>query len=183
MALRDIVLYPDKPLCVKCTPFDRIDGEVADLAHDMIETMIAFDGVGLAGPQVGVEKRIFVLCEPEGEPKCLVNPEITLMEGSAEGEEGCLSLPQVYALVPRAVHIHVRAANEYGKILEFDAENFLARIIQHENDHLDGLVFPDRLDILSREDVLRQWEEIRRLMTAEVQKSPVLLGEHRTSQR
>ena len=165
MAILDIVLYPDDPLMKKAGPFDAITSEVADLAHDMIETMLTYEGVGLAGPQVGLSKRIFVLCEPDGEPMCLVNPEVAIIEGREEGEEGCLSLPQVYAMVPRATRIHVRAANEKGKLLDFEANDFLARIIQHENDHLEGIVFPDRLDVLSRESTLQEWQEIRKQLT------------------
>lgn len=162
MAKLDIVLYPDEPLTQKATPYDRIDSEVADLANDMLETMLEYDGVGLAGPQVGVDKRIFVLCEPESEPMVFVNPEVTLIEGRLEGEEGCLSLPHIFATVPRAGRIRVRASDQAGKKLDFEPEGFLARIIQHEYDHLDGIVFPDRLDILSREDTLAAWEEMRR---------------------
>ena len=162
MAKLDIVLYPDDPLTRKATPFDRIDSSVADLGHDMLETMLTNDGVGLAGPQVGVDKRLFVLCEPEREPMIVVNPEVTQLEGRVNGDEGCLSLPEVYATVPRAGRVRVRGSDEAGRKLDFEAEGFLARIFQHENDHLDGIVFPDRLDILSREDTLAAWYEARR---------------------
>jgi peptide deformylase len=165
MAVLDVVLYPDAPLKDKATPYETIGPEMPALARDMLETMEAYEGVGLAGPQVGISKRIFVLCEPDSDPMCLINPEIELIEGREEGEEGCLSLPQLYTRVPRATHIHVKAYDEYGTLMEFDAYDFLARIIQHENDHLDGIVFPDRLDILSREDALQQWTEIRNQLT------------------
>jgi len=161
MALLDVVIYPDDPLTLETEPFDKISSDVADLAHDMLETMHAMDGVGLAGPQIGVSKRIFVLQEPEGEPMCLVNPELILQGERVEGEEGCLSLPHVFAVVPRASRVQVRAYTEKGKRVDFDAEDFLARIIQHEYDHLQGIVFPDRLDIISREDKLREWEMVR----------------------
>jgi peptide deformylase len=161
MALLDIVLYPDDPLRQVAEPFDRFTADVEELAHDMIQTMSAYDGVGLAGPQVDVAKQIIVLHEPEGEPMCLVNPEITLQGERVEGEEGCLSLPHIYAIVPRASRVHVRAYSEKGKRLDFDAEDFLARIIQHEYDHLQGIVFPDRLDIITREDKLQEWEMVR----------------------
>lgn len=162
MAVLDIVLYPDGPLTQKAAPYDVVGPEVAALAQDMYETMVAYDGVGLAGPQVGISKRILVACPPDGEPMCLVNPEISVMQGREEGEEGCLSLPSVYAKVPRAVRIHVRALDQTGAPVEFDAEGFVARIIQHECDHLDGIVFPDRLDIISREEVLHEFEDVRR---------------------
>lgn len=169
MAVLDIVLYPDDPLTKKATPYDVVGPEVAQLAADMYETMTAYEGVGLAGPQVGVSKRILVAHPPDGEPVCLVNPEITDMQGREEGEEGCLSLPNVYAKVPRATRIHVRALDERGAPLDFEAEGFFARIIQHECDHLDGIVFPDRLDILSREEVLHEFAEVRRQMREEAQ--------------
>lgn len=171
MAIRDIVLYPDDPLTLKAEPFDTIGSEVAELARDMLETMITYEGVGLAGPQVGIVRHIFVFREPEGDPMCLVNPEVTVLEGREEGEEGCLSLPQVYAMVPRATRIRVRGYNERGKALDFEARDFLARIIQHEYDHLEGIVFPDRLDILSRESTLREWESMRRQLMEAAQQA------------
>lgn len=161
MAVMDMVLYPDDPLTLKAAPVEDFGPNVPKLAEDMLETMHAYQGVGLAAPQVGIQQRLFVLCEPEGEPMCLVNPEIIASDGTEEGEEGCLSIPRVYAMVPRSVEIRVRAHDPYGKQLEFEASHFLARIIQHELDHLDGIVFPDRLDIITRQDVLSQWKEVR----------------------
>lgn len=165
MAMHDILWYPDNRLLKRASPYEKIGPDTTQLAQDMLETMFFYDGVGLAGPQVGITKRILVLCEPEGDPMCLINPEIYEKEGSAKGEEGCLSLPQLYALVPRATRIRVRAINEHGAPLDFEARDFLARIIQHETDHLDGVLFPDRLDILTREDLLRQWQEIHKQLT------------------
>ena len=162
MAIRDIVLYPDPPLRQKAEPYDMVDGDVAALAADMFETMAAFDGCGLAGPQVGVAKRILVLREPvEGTEMCLVNPEILEGEGEEVGEEGCLSLPAVFAEVPRKTRIRVRALDEHGEPLEFEATDMLARIIQHETDHLDGKVFIDRLDVLTHEAKAKEWQEVR----------------------
>ena len=162
MAVLDIVLYPDAPLTEKAEPYDSVGPDMPQLASDMFETMEAYDGVGLAGPQVGLKKRIVVLHAPDEEPLCLINPELSGMEGCVEGEEGCLSLPQVFAVVPRAEKLHVRALDPYGAPVEFDAEGFKARIIQHECDHLDGRLFPDRLDILSREALLREWADVRK---------------------
>jgi len=155
MALRDIVLYPDDPLTEKAAPIDTFGPELAKLAEDMLETMDAYDGVGLAGPQVGVSRRILVCREPDAEPRCLVNPEIIARDGKETAEEGCLSLPALYAPVARATKIKVRACDPMGRSLEFEATNLLARIIQHECDHLDGIVFLDRLDVLTRQGVLR----------------------------
>lgn len=162
MSVLNIVLFPDDPLTRKADPYTEIGPDVARLARDMIETMYAADGVGLAGPQVGVAKRIFVYHEPDGEPHCLVNPEIVAMEGSEEGEEGCLSMPRVYSdRIPRATYVQVKGFDETGAPVELEARNFLARIIQHEYDHLEGILFPQRLDIISREAVLQEWQAVR----------------------
>ena len=161
MSVLDLVLYPDDPLTQKAEPYEGFGPELPRLMEEMLETMYAYDGVGLAGPQVGIAKRIFVMHEPDGKPMCLVNPEILEAEGSEAGEEGCLSLPQVYAMVPRATRIKVRAYDEHGVKREFESFGYQARIIQHEIDHLDGVIFPDRLDILTREAKMQEWAEIR----------------------
>lgn len=167
MSVLNVVLYPDDPLTRKAEPFKEIGPEVARLAADMLATMHAHEGVGLAGPQVGLSKRIFVMQAPEVDPLCLVNPEIVAMEGSEEGEEGCLSMPRVYSdRVPRATYIEVKAMDEKGAPLHFEARDFVARIIQHECDHLDGILFPDRLDIISRGVVLEEWESVRAELAA-----------------
>lgn len=157
-------MYPDDPLTKVAEPYDAVGAEVKRLARDMFETMDAQDGVGLAGPQVGVARRIFVLREPEGDEMCLINPEIVESDGREEGEEGCLSLPRVYAMVPRATRIRVRALDLNGKELDFEARDFLARIIQHELDHLNGVIFLDRVDILTRQNKLGEWDEVRSRM-------------------
>ena len=161
MAVMDILIYPDPPLNEVALPIVKFGPELKKLSEDMLETMEEGNGVGLAGPQVGLRQQIFVLCEPEGEPMCLVNPEIVEMDGKAYGEEGCLSLPELWAQVPRATHIHVRAQDVEGNPLDFEAHDFLARIIQHEYDHLQGKVFPDRLDAMTRESVFSEWEDVR----------------------
>jgi peptide deformylase len=161
----DVVLYPDDPLRAKAAPITDFGPAVIKLAQDMIETMREHEGVGLAGPQVGVAKRIFIMCPPDGEPRCIVNPEFVEMEGRAEGEEGCLSLPGIYAPnVPRATRVRMKAFDERGNPLELELFDFEARIAQHEFDHLEGTLFFDRVDIITRESVLRDWEEARRHM-------------------
>lgn len=162
MATMDLVLYPDAPLLEKAAPVITFDAELATLAQNMIETMKVFDGVGLAAPQVGVSKRIFVVGEVDQEPFCVVNPELSDLEGKEMGEEGCLSMPRVYAPVSRATRLRLTACNERGEPIEVQAKGMLARIIQHEYDHLEGVLFPDRLDILSRETLLREWTEVRK---------------------
>lgn len=162
MAVRNIVLYPSPVLGKTAEPVEKFDRALASLVRDMFETMDAHDGVGLAAPQVGVSKRLFVLCEPEsGRTLCAINPEITSGEGRETGEEGCLSIPQVYAPVARYARVHLQYTDEQGVAQELDAEGLLARIIQHENDHLDGKVFFDRLDVLTLDAKRREWNEIR----------------------
>lgn len=161
MSVLNIVLYPDDPLTKTVKPVEHIGPAIRRLAEDMFETMYAYEGVGLAGPQVGEDKRIFVLHEPDGPKMCLINPELSDLEGSEEGQEGCLSLPEIYVQVPRATRLHVRALNENGEVVEFDAHGFLARIIQHEFDHLNGTIMLDRVDILTRHAKLQEWDEVR----------------------
>jgi len=167
MAVRKIVLYPDDPLTQVAAPIEHVGVSIQRLAEDMFETMYENEGVGLAGPQVGVAKRIFVLHEPDGAKMCLINPELFELEGREEGQEGCLSLPEVYVQVPRATRLRVRALNEKGETVEFEAHDFLARVIQHEFDHLNGTIMLDRVDILTRHAKMQEWEEIRgRILTA-----------------
>ena len=169
MSILNMVLYPDDPLTQMAEPYAKSEfgPDLVRLAQDMLETMETYEGVGLAGPQVGVAKRIFVLREPDGPKMCLVNPELQESDGAEEGEEGCLSLPKIYTEVTRATWLKVRAYDVYGKRHEFEAEDFLARIIQHENDHLDGIIFLDRIDVVSRQAKLQEWDEVRgRMMSA-----------------
>lgn len=163
MANKEIVLYPDAPLTKKAAPYKRVGPEAAKLAAEMLDIMDTYDGVGLAAPQVGVSKRILVLREPEnGVEMCLVNPELSETDGQELLEEGCLSLPHVFAPVPRYTRLRVRGLNQNGKPVDFEATGMLARIIQHETDHLDGVVFIDRVDLLTREAKFQEWQEIRR---------------------
>jgi len=162
MVVKNLVLYPDKPLNQKAEPVKNVGPALVKFAAEMMEVMEKWDGVGLAAPQVGVSLRIITLHNPEtDENMCLVNPEILETEGQELGEEGCLSLPTIFAMVPRYTRIRVRALNEIGTEMNFEATGLLARIIQHEVDHLDGIVFIDRLDILTREAKLREWLEVR----------------------
>lgn len=170
MAVRKVIYYPDDPLTQKAKSVQTFGPRLAKLVQDLFETMCAYEGVGLAAPQVGVSQRVFVLCEPAGEPICLVNPELLDLEGSEFSEEGCLSMPRIFAQVPRATSLRVRGQDQTGEPLEFAAENFLARIIQHECDHLEGLLFPERLDILTRQDKYQEWEGVRRELLAEESK-------------
>ncbi|PCJ62771.1 MAG: peptide deformylase [Candidatus Hydrogenedentota bacterium] len=167
MAEFQIVYYPDDPLTQKAHSVESFDAALGKLVEDMLETMHAYKGVGLAAPQIGKSKRLFVLQEPDGPEICLVNPEIVSMEGKELGEEGCLSMPEVYAQVPRATEIAVKAQDVSGSDMEFEAVDFLARIIQHETDHLNGILFPQRLDIITRQEKLEEWNAVRERMLAD----------------
>jgi len=167
MALRKLVYFPDDPLTQQAKSVEAFGDKLQRLIDDMVETMIASEGVGLAAPQIGLSKRLFVLREPDGEPIAFVNPEIVSMEGREEGEEGCLSMPGVYAMVPRATQLLVRAQDAGGDPFELEAENFLARIIQHETDHLNGILFPERLDLITRQEKLEEWARRREQLLAE----------------
>lgn len=135
-----IVRYPDPRLRAKCDPIEDFDGSLAALARRMLELMHAGNGVGLAGPQVGVCRRIFV-CNPTGEPdddRVFVNPELFDLVGATEAEEGCLSIPDVHVTVRRAKRCKIRAFDVAGAEFVSDGEDLLARIFQHEVSHLDG---------------------------------------------
>jgi peptide deformylase len=162
MSARKVLLYPNPTLLKKANTVEHFGPSIIRLANDMFETMLTNDGVGLAAPQIGVLKRILVLREPESKCEmCLVNPEITPLDGFETGEEGCLSVPKIYAPVKRHFRINVVAQDESGNPLNFEAFGFLARIIQHETDHLNGIVFLDRLDIMTRDAKLREWKDVR----------------------
>lgn len=167
MAVRRVVYYPDEPLKAKAKPVEVFGPKFDRLVEDLFDTLHAYEGVGLAAPQVGVSKRLFVLQEPAGEPMCFVNPEILEQEGREEGEEGCLSLPRIYAQVPRATRLKVRAQDASGEEFEMEALDFLARAIQHESDHLNGILFPERLDLITRQEKLQEWAEVREQLLAE----------------
>ena len=162
MSERKIVLYPDAPLRDVAQPVEEFDKDLRIFVDDLYQTMYAHEGVGLAAPQVGVSRRLFVLHEPDGKKMCLVNPQIVESEGSELGHEGCLSLPEMsYDDIPRATRILVVAQDPHGEPIRFEATDFLARIIQHEYDHLDGVMCFDRLDILSRQAAIQEWEDFR----------------------
>lgn len=161
MAVLRIVYFPDDPLTQTAELVTEFGPPLLALAEDMLETMQAYEGVGLAAPQVGISQRMFVMREPDGPQMCIVNPKISEMEGSEASQEGCLSMPEVYADVPRATKLRVQGQSISGDPLDFEAENFLARIIQHEIDHLNGVLFHERVDIITRQRVLEEWAEVR----------------------
>ncbi|HEX8724082.1 MAG TPA: peptide deformylase [Gemmatimonadaceae bacterium] len=156
MPLLDIRVLGDPILREETIPVAEFPDELQRLIDDMFETMHAAKGIGLAAPQVGRRERLTVV-DVDGERYVLINPEIIAREGSARGEEGCLSIPDVYADVERATRIIVRALDRHGKPYELEARDLLARCIQHEIDHLFGTLFIDHLSVLKRRSALAKW--------------------------
>lgn len=143
----DIVKLGEDILRQKAQPVAEVNDEIRQLAEDMFETMIEADGVGLACPQIGKNLRMFVLIADDDVRRVFINPQIIkTSEELGDYDEGCLSIPQVYETIKRPVRVTVQALNENGKPFTLDADGLLARIIQHEYDHLDGIVFIDRGD-------------------------------------
>lgn len=137
---------------------DQVTPELRRLVDDMFHTMEAANGVGLAAPQVGRSERLAVVDADEVR-LVLINPEIILHEGSERGEEGCLSIPEVYADVVRPGRVIVRAQDIDLNWFEVDAANLLGRCLQHEIDHLHGKLFTDRLSLLKKRSAMRDWEQ------------------------
>ena len=154
MAVRPILKYPEPRLKQVAAPVKEVTDEIRQLVDDMAETMYAAPGVGLAANQVGVLQRIFVIdIAGEDEPSALrvfINPEITDMSGTQTWEEGCLSFPGVTEEIRRAERVHVKALDRDGKPFELEADGLLAVAIQHENDHLNGVVMLDKLNAVKR---------------------------------
>jgi peptide deformylase len=159
-----ILEYPDSRLRKKAATVTVIDDALRQLADDLLETMYAARGVGLAATQVDVHKRLIVLdvSESRDQPLILINPELLIQEGSGPGEEGCLSLPGIYDKLTRATHIRVRALDRNGATFEMEADGLLAVCIQHEMDHLEGKLFVDYLSELKRQLIRRRLEKERR---------------------
>lgn len=150
MALLPILRYPDPRLHTVAKPVEAVDAAIRQLAADMLETMYAAPGIGLAATQVNVHKRLLVLdiSEDKSQPQVFINPEIIAREGEHVGEEGCLSVPGIYETVKRSERVRVRALNLDGEPFEVDASGLLAICLQHEIDHLDGKVFVEYLSRL-----------------------------------
>ncbi|MGA7339050.1 MAG: peptide deformylase [Terracidiphilus sp.] len=155
-----IVKYPEPVLSLPGEPVTEFDDELRKLVADMFETTYAAQGVGLAAPQVGVSKRLTVIDVSLGkDPKdklVLINPEIISSEGKLYEEEGCLSFPEIREKVVRAAKVRIRAQDEYGKWFEMDGGELLARAMQHEIDHLNGVLFIFRMSPLKRNLNLRK---------------------------
>ena len=160
----DIRTFGDPVLREKCAPVAEIDDEVRRLAEDMQETMYDADGIGLAAPQVGVPVRLFVydVRDPDLPPGVVVNPEIAEARGTSKEEEGCLSIPGLSEIVERSATVVMRGLGLDGEPVEIRAEGLLSRCLQHETDHLDGVLFLDRVSPLKRKLLLAKWRKRER---------------------
>jgi peptide deformylase len=160
-----IVKYPEPVLSQPGEPVTEFNDELRQLVADLFETMYAAQGIGLAAPQVGISKRLTVIDLSMGkEPKdklVLINPEIILSEGRLYEEEGCLSFPDIREKVVRAARVRIRAQDEHGKWYEMDGEELLSRAMQHEIDHLDGVLFIFRMSPLKRNLNLRKIRKLQ----------------------
>jgi peptide deformylase len=164
VATYTIRVFGDPVLKQKATDVTDVDGVIARLAEDMIETMRAVPGLGLAAPQVGVQKRLFVYeFDDDQGPKVLINPEITESSGEWTYEEGCLSLPGLYFPIVRPKQVHLVGYDLDGKEISLDGDELLGRLLQHEVDHLDGTLLLERLDPDQRKAAMG---ELRRRMEA-----------------
>jgi peptide deformylase len=162
MAIREIIKLPDKRLRLKSEPVKQIDAGIRKLVDDMFETMYKAPGIGLAAIQLGVAKRVITMDlskkEEHHEPQVFINPEITwLSEERAKFEEGCLSIPDYYEEVERPAAVKVKYLDVAGKKHEIDAKGLLATCLQHEIDHINGVLFIDHLSKLKRDRVIKKF--------------------------
>jgi peptide deformylase len=164
MALLPILEYPDPRLRARALPVTQFDEALGKLVDDMLQTMYAAPGIGLAATQVNVPQRVLVIdiSEERNQPLVFVNPEIVAREGVAMTEEGCLSVPGVFDDIERAAKVRVRSHDRHGEVFELDLEGSLAVCLQHEMDHLDGKLFVDYLSDLKRERIRKKLEKDRK---------------------
>jgi len=166
MAILKLLHYPDKRLRTIAEPVSNVDSKIQALVDDMFETMYEAPGIGLAATQADVHKRVITIdiSEAKDQPLTLINPEITHAEGNIKMDEGCLSVPGIYELVPRSEFIRVKALNRDGESFEMEAKDLLAVCIQHEIDHLDGKLFVDYLSGLKRQRIQKRMEKLKTRM-------------------
>ena len=164
MAILEVLHYPDPRLRNRARPVEHVDERVRRLVDDMLETMYAAPGIGLAAVQVNVPLRVITIdcSEARNEPVCLINPSIEAEEGEIEAEEGCLSVPGVYETVTRSRWIRVRALDRDGEPFELETEDLLAVCVQHEMDHLEGKLFVDYLSRLKQARIRRRTKKLQR---------------------
>ena len=156
MAILEIKEYGEPILREKALPVEEVTPEILNLIKDMAETMYTASGVGLAASQVGVPKRIILVDGEEDGLIVLINPMIIKSEGEVVAEEGCLSVPDIYSQVKRSSKVTVKALNENGDPIEITKEDLIARALQHEIDHLDGILFIDRIGRMERQILLNK---------------------------
>ena len=164
--IHEVVKWPDPVLAKRGAEVTEFDGALATLVEEMFESMYAAQGIGLAAPQIAISKRITVIDVSFGKEEkdkiALINPEIVHAEGKQVEEEGCLSLPEIREKVTRAERVKVKAQNVKGEWFEVEGDELLARALQHEIDHLDGILFIDRVSRLKRELVLRKIRKMQK---------------------
>jgi peptide deformylase len=178
VSVLDIHVLGSPVLREETVPVAEVNDEVRRLIRDMFETMYAAKGIGLAAPQVGRRERIAVI-DVDDKPFAIINPEIVEREGSARGEEGCLSIPEVYGEVEREARVVVRALNERGEAVEIEATELLARCLQHEIDHLHGRLFIDYLSTLKKRSAKAKWERERAKYPTNIRKlDPAEIAAH-----
>ncbi|WP_158774767.1 peptide deformylase [Cobetia sp. L2A1] len=166
MAKREILEFPDERLRNVAVPIETIDAELQTLIDDMIETMYDARGIGLAASQVDEHRRLIVIdvSEDQSQPLVLINPEYTPIGDEKEPmQEGCLSIPEYYAEVPRYLKVRLKAQDRNGDAYELEADGLLAHCIQHENDHLQGTLFVDYLSPLKRDRVMKKMQKRHKL--------------------
>ena len=158
MSILNILHYPDERLRTKAKPVQEVDDNIRTIVADMFETMYQAPGIGLAATQVDIHQQIIVIdvSEDKSQPLCLINPEIIRKDGDQEMDEGCLSVPGVYAPVKRSENIRIRALDRDGQSFEMDAEGLLAVCIQHEMDHLAGKLFVDYLSQMKQQRIKKK---------------------------
>ena len=160
MALRNIVTEGDPILRKTSRPVDEVTDRIRMILDDMVDTMREAQGVGLAAPQVGIMRRMFVAEPEEGQVYYFVNPEIIYQEGEEEGDEACLSVPDMVGRVTRPTKIKIKGMDREGEEIEYTFEGFHARVMCHEADHLDGILYPDKATAMFRpEDMPDKGEE------------------------
>lgn len=162
MSLRAVHLLGSPVLRQRSPEVAAVDEEARTFIADLFDTMRAYKGVGLAANQVGTLRRIAVVETDPEHRYALVNPVVVEREGTEKEEEGCLSIPEVYGEVERAARVVVEALDEHGVKRRIEGTDLLARVLQHEIDHLDGILFLDRVGMIKRRFLLRQWEKSRK---------------------
>lgn len=177
MSLLDIHVLGAPILRRETTIVTAVSNDLRRLADDMFETMHAAKGIGLAAPQVGREERLAVV-DVDDNPLILINPEIIRREGTIKGEEGCLSIPEIFGQVERAEHVTVRAMDLEGRLFEVDGDELFGRCMQHEIDHLHGRLFLDHLSLLRRRSALAKWEREKKHYPSNLRVLATELAEH-----